>query len=143
MTDSLYGAVDYREPGMREELERVHARLLDVLFDLVHVWPRRPMVISVERTPGQAGIMGSKSPHTTHPCRACDIRTHDIAELQIANAASFLNRRWSYDPTRPSKMVANIETGLTPGATGPHLHIQVHDATVLRAEWLPPRPELL
>ena len=66
-----------------------------------------------------------------------------MAEIQVLNAASFLNRRWAYDPGRPLKMVAVVETGLTPGASGPHLHVQVHDATVLRAEWLPPRPELL
>jgi len=128
--------IDFHEPGLSEELGRSHPTLHAVLADLMYVWPRKPMVMSVERLPGEAGKMGDKSPHVARPCRAVDIRTKDVSRLQVMNAASFINRWWVYDPERPLKVVALVEFD------PPHLHVQVHDRTALRAPWMAARPEM-
>lgn len=111
----------FKQPEMELELARIHPMLKEVLTDLEFVWGRELFITSVERKAGEAGKMGAHSPHTARPCRGTDIRTRNVAKDDVEYAAAYINRRWAYDPVRPKKVVALIESD--------HLHMQVHDNT--------------
>ena len=63
--------------------------------------------------------------HCTSPLRAFDMRSWTFSEPQ--KVADDINSAWTYDPSRPKKKVAIYhDTG-----RGPHIHLQVHDKTVI------------
>ena len=67
---------------------------------------------------------GDRGVHGTDPCRGIDIREwiYDHPE----DVVDFVNRRWQYDPHRPSMVCAMLhDTG-----KGMHLHIQTHPNTI-------------
>ena len=112
----------FKSPSLNSELERAHPAIKDLIVDVLSLWPSAVVITSVEREPGEAGVMGAMSPHVARPCRGVDIRTRDIAPDDVEYVAKILNNRWKYDPTRPHLRVAVVE--------GDHLHIQVHDNTI-------------
>ena len=65
--------------------------------------------------------------HGTLPCRAMDLgcKDHVIGE----RVADYLNKRWIYDPTRPSKVCAIYHTKK---GGQPHIHVQSHPSTKRR-----------
>ena len=60
---------------------------------------------------------------------AVDIRTIGVPDNEVSAAVEYLNSRYQYDPDRPAKPVAYAK----PHGNAPHLHVQTHPATILKA----------
>jgi hypothetical protein len=70
--------------------------------------------------------VGSMGVHGTLPLRANDLRCRSaIVGRAIEDV---INSYWSYDPNREEMNVCIFHDV----GSGPHLHIQVHDRTVMR-----------
>jgi hypothetical protein len=86
-----------------------------------------PVVTCIYRTPEEDRALEGTGVHTVW--RAVDLRTRDHRQPDVDALVAYLNGRWVYDPTRPAMVVAYAR----PHGTGPHLHIQSHPRTALRA----------
>lgn len=109
---------------------RKHPMLEIVIDDLVEAVYEEfgwlPTMTSFIRSPEEDKELGGSGIHPTG--RAADLRTRGVAKQAVAWAVSYLNGKYEYDPRRPSMPVAYAK----PHGNGPHLHVQVHNATVLR-----------
>ena len=85
-----------------------------------------PVMTSFIRTYEEDRELGGSGIHPTG--RAADFRTRGVPRQAVSWAVDYLNGKYQYDPRRPSLPVAYAK----PHGNGPHLHIQVHDETVLR-----------
>jgi hypothetical protein len=74
--------------------------------------------------------IGDSGVHGTLPLRGIDLR---CSALEWGRAVEdYLNKRWSYDPSRPEMKICsyhNVDKGW-------HLHLQVHPETLRRKEEL-------
>jgi len=61
-----------------------------------------------------------------------DIRTKDQNPTTVQAVANWVNRQWTYDPSRPHFLVALYE-GQGFGSSATHLHIQVNIHTVMNS----------
>jgi len=86
-----------------------------------------PLLTCIYRTFEEDREIGGSALHCYW--RAVDVRTRDVDEATVAHCTDALNERWVYDPERPRLVVALSK----PHGTGPHLHLQVHARTRLRA----------
>lgn len=86
-----------------------------------------PLLTCIYRTYKEDVELGGSGLHLAW--RAVDVRTHDQDPAVVSEVCGVLNRRWVYDPDRPALNVALNR----PHGTGPHVHIQAHPYTVLRA----------
>ena len=78
-----------------------------------------PLVLTcIWRSQGEEKQLGGTSIHCFW--RAVDIRTRDRDSRDVDILAAFVNGRWIYDPSRPTKVVAYSK----PHGTGPHCHVQ-------------------
>ena len=75
------------------------------------------VVITSAYREGDQGVHGSG--------RGIDIRSRCFADPQ--KIADEINRHWTYDPLRPEKICALYHDS----GQGPHIHLQVCEATVL------------
>ena len=88
----------------------------------------REMVLDIERQFAEFTVtslfrIGDKGVHGTLPLRGIDLRCHD--DRFGRRVAEYANDKWSYDPSRPAKVVCMFHnTG-----QGDHLHFQVHPKT--------------
>jgi hypothetical protein len=79
-------------------------------------WPLT--LTSIWRSQGEEKQLGGTSIHCFW--RAVDIRTRDQDPAVVACLVAYLNGKYIYDATRPTKVVAYNK----PHGTGPHCHIQ-------------------
>ena len=110
-----------------------------VLFSLLRV-PYDEMLMSVliwidDQYPGMIVITcgyrpGDPKCHGTVPCRAVDLRSWVFKDPELA--CNYINHVWEYDFKRPHMKVADVHPNR--GASGTHIHIQVHPNTRLRKE---------
>ena len=84
-------------------------------------------VTCIYRTPQEDRELEGTGVHVAW--RAVDVRTNDVPAADVQAVTDWINARWIYDPSRPNLPVAYSK----PHGTGPHLHIQVHQATMLRS----------
>lgn len=111
-----------------------------MLRDALDSWPEAfARIVSIHRTDAENKAAGAKSEiHVVGPpYRALDLGaplvpggTPDDRWAAVAAIAEPLNSLWVYDPSRPSMLCAYAD----PHGTGPHLHLQVHPATIMRAD---------
>ena len=103
------------------------ARIVDDFSDTAYEdfgW--LPRMTSFIRSLEEDKELGGSGIHPTG--RAADFRTRGIPRTAVSAMVSYLNGKYQYDPSRPAKPIAYAK----PHGNGPHLHIQVHDATVVR-----------
>ncbi len=82
------------------------------------------IVTSIYRTPEEDKALGG---HGIHPAwRAVDVRTNNTTQKTIDTITAIMNRRWSYDPARPSMVVFYTE----PHGSGAHAHVQSYGKTI-------------
>lgn len=124
--------LQFKGPRQKREWlsDNVNGRLRLVIED-ARVFCARlgwdPLVITcVWRSAKEEKELSSSGVH--HAWRAVDIRTRDVDIRLVEDLERYLESRWSYDPTRPKKVLCYSALH----GTGPHLHIQVTDRTVLR-----------
>jgi len=79
-------------------------------------WPLT--LACIWRTQGEDQKLKGTGVHPAY--RAIDIRTRDQDPAVVACLVSYLNGKYIYDPSRPTKVVAYSK----PHGTGPHCHIQ-------------------
>jgi len=109
---------------------RRHPMLVTVVEDLCTAvydefgW--LPLVTSFIRTKEEDDELGGSGIHVEG--RALDFRTRGIPKTVVDWAVSYVNGKYQYDPERPALPVAYAK----PHGNGPHLHLQVHNRTVLR-----------
>lgn len=94
-----------------------HDRLVDVVEWLTGILDELPTITSTWR-PGDKGV------HGTDPLRAIDLRSRGYDAKKLTD---IINDHWQYDSTRPGKKVAILHDV----GRGNHIHIQVHDNTVI------------
>ena len=117
-----------------EEFLACDPQLQEIVLWIAQQWPPTQLLIgNIYRTPEEEAAAGGVSGiHCAGPpYRAVDIRVSNLAgdPQQAADAiGALVNRRWEYDPSRPTKLVAFTQ----PHGTGPHIHVQVHARTVRR-----------
>jgi hypothetical protein len=116
------------------EMLSLDPNLLAIFSHLVNLWVDGTIEItSVHRTREQNKRAGAKTLiHVVGPpYRAMDIsiRTLTGGQEKAQAICDLLNDLWAYDPFRPDKPVAYCK----PHGTGPHIHIQVHPNTRLKA----------
>jgi hypothetical protein len=110
--------------------------LQDILTWVAMQWPPLEMIVgSIYRTADEEAAVGGVSLiHTVGPpYRAIDVHVSNLpGDHQIAADAigALVNRRYVYDPTRLTKLVAFTQAH----GTGPHIHLQVHVNTKLRTQ---------
>lgn len=109
--------------------------LYQIFMELVErAWPESSIdcrLTCIHRTDEEERLAGGKTGiHTVGPpFRAIDIGGRDFSQAQLDSTASWLNQRWTYDPTQPSLNVAFVR----PHGTGPHIHLQVSPRTHIKA----------
>lgn len=121
------------------ELAGVYPQMLDVLGDLMHIWPGPVLLGDIYRDPDEEARLGRSGIHGAGPpYRAVDVRTSSLGVETDAHrwaicqrVAAELNNLWIYDPSRGNLRVAIGD----PHGTAPHLHLQVHPATERQAEF--------
>ncbi len=86
-----------------------------------------PLLTCVWRSTDEDAALGGTGIHTAW--RAVDVRTREVDEALVKVVTFKLNARWQYDPARPD-LVCVVHK---PHGTGPHLHVQSHGATHIRA----------
>lgn len=100
---------------------------------LYRIWNQDIVVTCLLRTPEEDKALYHDPEHEpgVH-CygRGADISTKLMSPAEIDGLVEYLNGEWIYDPDRPTKLVAMYETGLQPGSTAPHIHLQSHQNTV-------------
>jgi hypothetical protein len=121
----------FASPRLLRELVELDGHLWAILLDfLEHDWPNVALparVICIHRTLEEERLAGGVSGvHCAGPpYRAVDIGAREFSELDRVGAANALNRRWSYDFSRPALEVCEAK----PHGTGPHWHLQSHGNT--------------
>ena len=107
--------------------------LLDVFWDLLRIWPIDEIyIVSIDRTKKEDNDLGGSGVHADGPpWRAIDVRITTLPDYQLLadKLCENLNSRWVYDPGRPTMPVAYCRLH----GTGPHIHLQVHPNTDVRA----------
>jgi len=107
-----------------------------ILFHALSIWPVEQLMVTCiyrtheeeERAGGQSGI--HKTPDNARH-RAIDLRTWNLAEPGMSmqeradEVADALNAKYTYDPDRPTLMVAVSKVH----GSGPHIHLQSHRKT--------------
>ena len=120
-------------PRQLSEFTDLTHTLQMILLDVAAVWPGGPIEItSIYRNVEEEIAAGGKTGiHCTGPpYRAIDLRIDGIGQLAADELSSKINAGWQYDPVRPGMVV----TYSAPHGSGPHLHLQVHPSTTLRAD---------
>ena len=82
-----------------------------------------PTMTSFIRSAEEDTALGGSGVHVR--AGAADIRTIDVPKEEVAAATDYINRRWVYDPNRPSLQVAYSK----PHGNAAHLHLQIHPNT--------------
>ena len=104
-------------------------RLVDVVGDLEALLPAGfgpYWTTSIYRTPEEDAALGASGIHATEPHRAWDVDIPDkMFQVEADIIANEVNRRWVYDPARPSLEVVVSKLH----GTGTHFHLQVHPNT--------------
>ena len=113
------------------EYNHAHTVLRQVTEDVVQEWPSEVCRITcIYRTmkenidAGAATTIHSVGP----PYRAIDFGAAELGWDLVGKVADAINAKWVYDPHRLGLQVAVSKKH----GTGPHLHIQVHPATLRR-----------
>jgi hypothetical protein len=108
----------------------LHPKLIDLVWpefdEMAGTFIWSPLVTCVWRSPDEDKAVDGTGIHSAW--RAVDVRTKDIQKEIVEAVTDALNRLFIYDPNRPSLPVAYSK----PHGTGPHLHLQVCDATTRR-----------
>ena len=86
-------------------------------------WNWNLTITSIYRTPAEDAALRASGIHVDW--RAVDVRTRGQCQDAIDDVTRYINRRWTYDSTRPNLKVCFSE----PHGTGPHAHYQVHQRT--------------
>lgn len=68
---------------------------------------------------------GNSGVHGTDPLRGLDLRSHNLTNPQ--GTVDVINDHWQYDSTRPEMRCALLHNV----GKGMHIHLQVHDNTVI------------
>lgn len=122
------------------DLVRLAPMLYEVIEEARRVWPQAKMTLgSMHRTLAEEKVIEHRTGkptskiHTALPVRACDLPmryrgTVDARWESCGRVARGLNRAFVYDPVRPTIGVAFAAKH----GTGPHVHLQVHPATIRR-----------
>jgi len=127
-------------PRHLDEWRDAHPTLVRIVREILGLWywPMPFIVTSIARTHAEDLALGASGIHSSGPpWRALDFRISHLGphhQEQADAIAKTINLRWAYDPARPSKLVLFT----APHGTGPHGHVQVHAATILR-EKIPQR----
>ena len=98
-------------------------------------WKWEFTITSIHRNPEEDAALKASGVHSHW--RAVDVRTRGRSQKVIDDVAAYINKRWVYDPRRPSLKVCFAE----PHGTGPHAHFQVHDNTKRMAEPAKSKPK--
>jgi len=116
------------------EFHDLHPMLVQVVeFLMEGIWPVDELfVTSIYRT--REENMEAQARTQIHvvgpPYRALDARITtfgDDYQHDVEKITAFVNRAFRYDPARPRLRVAVSHKH----GSGPHLHLQVHDATIV------------
>ena len=134
--------VIFETPRQLMELFDADVRLRGILHLALGKWDDNPCYItSVHRSAAEEADIAIATGRPTSgihasgpPYRAVDLtwkgtRDHASRWAFLGYVAVEVNKLWSYDPTRPAKVVAYAANH----GTGPHIHLQVHAATTMRA----------
>lgn len=130
--------LEFKTKRQQKEWTTVHPNLIPIMEDLEARWYEPATITSVYRPPEEEAtlnpaMMGaggtSKSPHSTKPPRAADVRTRNIRRDVVESAVMALNAKWIYDPSRPTMKVAKFESEKA------HVHLQCHASTTLRSNY--------
>ena len=124
------------------EIIALREPLPEILTLCLSIWPSEEMrVTCIGRSWSEdAKLKGSGVHAAGPPWRAIDLRIFnamgraqqnigrslDEAQERAEEIAQRVNCNWQYDPERPGLKVAIA----SPHGTGPHIHLQVHPATV-------------
>jgi hypothetical protein len=106
-----------------------------ILLHVAEQWPPADMLIgNIYRTEAEELAAGGKSGihRGPPPYRAIDVRVTNLPgdPQQAADAiGALVNARYVYDQARPEKLVAFTQAH----GSGPHVHLQVHSSTALKA----------
>jgi hypothetical protein len=106
----------------RHLMERkYHPKLVEVVMDTIHLIHEKGLgaCCTSAYRPGDKGV------HGTDPGRGFDLRTWDAPDEVWYDICETINSAWQYDPLRPHMKVAMYHDI----GRGPHLHLQVHNAT--------------
>jgi len=110
--------------------------LQGILSWLAGQWPPTDLIVGdIYRTEAEETVAGGISGihRVGPPYRAIDVRVTNLTGDHQAAAAAIgemINRRYVYDPARPTKLVAVTQ----PHGTGPHVHLQVCGGTMFRTQ---------
>ena len=119
---------------LREQLKSLHPKMLVLLLEAVRFAKKcgwTPCLTSIYRTQQENRNAGAETEiHCTIPHRAVDLRTKNVNPTYVSDLDKHLDTNWIYDPMRP-KLTCSYEKL---HGTGPHLHLQVCDATVRRTK---------
>jgi hypothetical protein len=125
--------INFTPRGLREFL-LCDVKLQGILIWLATQWPPAELLIGdIHRDAAEEAAAGGVSGiHMTGPpYRAIDVRVTNLpGDPQVAADAigALVNRKYVYDHARPDKLVAFTQRH----GTGPHVHLQVHQATDFR-----------
>lgn len=116
------------------EFQHLDPKLLALFSQLVNLWPDGYLTLtSIHRSKKQNDLAKAKSLiHVVGPpYRAIDVSIHGLfgGQEKAESMCEVLNDIYQYDYTRPDKPVAYAK----PHGTGPHIHLQVHPNTRLKA----------
>lgn len=124
--------INFRDDRVRDEWLSGHvAPLLSQIFlDLAQfsddIISHTPLVTCIWRSAQEDAMLNGSGIHCLW--RAIDIHAETWTDPNMVAMAKYVNDKWIYNPVRPSMKVLLWE----PHGTGPHGHLQVSPATILR-----------